>query len=194
MVTRPELSPSALRIAQVAQNLVQEVGYNGFSFEHIAQEVGMRKASIHHHFASKADLGVAVVQSYTHAFEGALQNILSSAPSAPQRLTAYADLFEATFANQQHLCVCGMLSAEANSLDAAVKAQVQHFFQSNMTWLTYVVQEGMDSGAILKGNDAAAVAQTCLSMLEGAMLVGRCVSAPMGPRRMMDVFLGVLVT
>jgi len=194
MVTRPELSPSALRIAQVAQNLVQEVGYNGFSFEHIAQEVGMRKASIHHHFASKADLGVAVVQSYTHAFEGALQGILSSAPSAPQRLTAYADLFEATFANQQHLCVCGMLSAEANSLDAAVKAQVQHFFQSNMTWLTYVVQEGMDSGAIQKGNDAAAVAQTCLSMLEGAMLVGRCVSAPMGPRRMMDMFLGVLVT
>ena len=194
MVTRPELSPSALRIAQVAQNLVQEVGYNGFSFEHIAQEVGMRKASIHHHFASKADLGVAVVQSYTHAFEGALQNILSSAPSAPQRLTAYADLFEATFANQQHLCVCGMLSAEANSLDAAVKAQVQHFFQSNMTWLTYVVQEGMDSSAIQKGNDAAAVAQSCLSMLEGAMLVGRCVSAPMGPRRMMDLFLGVLVT
>ena len=194
MVTRPELSPSALRIAQVAQNLVQEVGYNGFSFEHIAQEVGMRKASIHHHFASKADLGVAVVQSYTHAFEGALQGILSSAPSAPQRLNAYADLFEATFANQQHLCVCGMLSAEANSLDAAVKAQVQHFFQSNMTWLTYVVQEGMDSGAIQKGNDATAVAQTCLSMLEGAMLVGRCVSAPMGPRRMMDLFLGVLVT
>ena len=192
MNTRTELSPSAQRIAEVAQNLVQEVGYNGFSFEHIAKEVGMRKASVHHHFASKADLGVAVVQSYTHAFEGALQNILTSATSAPNRLTAYADLFEATFANQQHLCVCGMLSAESNSLDAAVKQEVNHFFQRNMTWLTFVIQEGMDSGSIKKGNDAPAVAQTCLSMLEGAMLVGRCMSAPLGPRQMMDLFLRML--
>ena len=57
-----ELSPSALRIVDAAQGLIQEVGYNGFSFEHISQAVGMRKASVHHHFASKADLGVAVVQ------------------------------------------------------------------------------------------------------------------------------------
>ena len=193
MTTRTELSPSAQRIAEVAQNLVQEVGYNGFSFEHIAKEVGMRKASVHHHFASKADLGVAVVQIYTHEFEEALQVIVINTKTAPQRLTAYADLFEATFANQHHLCVCGMLSAESNSLDAAVKQEVNHFFQLNMTWLTFVVQEGMDSGSLKKVNDAAAVAQTCLSMLEGSMLVGRCVSAPMGPRHMMDVFLGVLV-
>ena len=192
MNIRTELSPSAQRIAEVAQNLVQEVGYNGFSFEHIAKEVGMRKASVHHHFASKADLGVAVVKSYTHEFEDALQNILTSAKSAPQRLTAYADLFEATFANQHHLCVCGMLSAESNSLDPAVKQEVNHFFQLNMTWLTFVVQEGMDSGSLKKVNDAPAVAQTCLSMLEGSMLVGRCLSAPMGPRHMMDVFLGLL--
>ena len=194
MTTRTELSPSAQRIAEVAQSLVQELGYNGFSFEHIAKEVGMRKASVHHHFASKADLGVAVVQIYTHEFEEALQVIVINTKTAPQRLTAYADLFEATFANQHHLCVCGMLSAESNSLDSAVKQEVNHFFQLNMTWLTFVVQEGMDSGTLKKVNDAPAVAQTCLSMLEGSMLVGRCVSAPMGPRHMMDVFLGVLVS
>jgi len=192
MNTRTELSPSAQRIAEVAQSLVQELGYNGFSFEHIAKEVGMRKASVHHHFASKADLGVAVVKIYTHEFQEALQVILTNTKTAPQRLTAYADLFEATFANQHHLCVCGMLSAESNSLDAAVKLEVNHFFQLNITWLTFVVQEGMDSGILKKVSDAPALAQTCLSMLEGSMLVGRCLSAPLGPRHMMDVFLGLL--
>jgi TetR/AcrR family transcriptional repressor of nem operon len=192
MNTRTELSPSAQRIAEVAQSLVQELGYNGFSFEHIAKEVGMRKASVHHHFASKADLGVAVVKIYTHEFQEALQVILTNTKTAPQRLTAYADLFEATFANQHHLCVCGMLSAESNSLDAAVKLEVNHFFQLNITWLTFVVQEGMDSGTLKKVSDAPALAQTCLSMLEGSMLVGRCLSAPLGPRHMMDVFLGLL--
>ena len=85
-----------------------------------------------------------------------------------------------------------MLSAESNSLDAAVKLEVNHFFQLNITWLTFVVQEGMDSGTLKKVSDAPALAQTCLSMLEGSMLVGRCLSAPLGPRHMMDVFLGLL--
>jgi len=192
MSTRTELSPSATRIADAAQALIQQVGYNGFSFEHISKAVGMRKASVHYHFASKADLGVAVVKIYTHDFEDALQIILTKAKSAPQRLTAYADLFEATFANQHHLCVCGMLSAESNSLDAAVKQEVNQFFQLNINWLTLVVQEGMDSGTLKKVSDAPALAQTCLSLLEGSMLVGRCLSAPMGPRHMMDVFLGLL--
>jgi TetR/AcrR family transcriptional repressor of nem operon len=91
MNTRTELSPSAQRIANVAQNLVKEFGYNGFSFEHIAKKVGMRKASVHYHFASKADLGVAVVQLYTHAFEDALQNILTSAKSAPPVFMRYVE-------------------------------------------------------------------------------------------------------
>jgi len=130
MSNHTELSPSAERIADVAQALVQEVGYNGFSFEHISQAVGMRKASIHHHFASKVDLGIAVVQRYTREFEDALRQVRQACAPAPERLLAYADLFETTFKNNQHLCVCGVLGAESNSLDAALNAEVKRFFRS----------------------------------------------------------------
>ncbi len=193
MTTRTELSPSAQRIADAAQTLVQEVGYNGFSFEHIAKVVGMRKASIHHHFGSKADLGVTVVQRYTHQFDDALRQILTSVKSAPKRLQAYADLFETTFENNQHLCVCGMLGAESNSLDAAVNVEVKHFFQLNLAWLNDVIQEGLSSGTLQSQHGAKALAQTLLALLEGAMLVGRSVTSPMGPRRMCDVFLSSVI-
>ncbi|MCL6483921.1 TetR/AcrR family transcriptional regulator [Janthinobacterium lividum] len=193
MTTLQELSPSAERIADAAQVLVQQVGYNGFSFEHISQLVGMRKASIHHHFASKVDLGVTVAQRYTHQFDGALRQILTAVKPAPQRLQAYADLFETTFMNDHHLCVCGMLGAESNSLDAAVNLEVRHFFQLNVAWLTDVIQDGLASGSLKSAQGAPVLAETLLSLLEGAMLVGRSLKSPLGPRRISDVFLSSLI-
>ncbi len=183
------LSPSAERIADVAQTLVQEVGYNGFSFEHIAQLVGMRKASIHHHFATKADLGLVVVDRYAAEFDDALRQILTAVKSAPDRLNAYANLFEETFQNKHDLCVCGMLAAESNSLLAPVKAAIQQFFQSNLVWLGDVIEEGLSSGTLKSSQAPKVLAQALLSLLEGAMLVGRNMDQPMGPKRLGQVFL-----
>jgi len=194
MSTRTELSPSATRIADAAQALIQQVGYNGFSFEHISKAVGMRKASVHHHFASKSDLGVVVVQRYNRQFEDALRQILTLVKSAPDRLRAYSDLFENTFGKKQTLCVCGMLGSEANSLDAAINIEVQRFFQLNLAWLTDVIEEGLASGTMRSLFEAQVIAQSLLSLLEGAMVVGRNLSAPMGPRATSDVFISSMVS
>lgn len=193
MNMQTELSPSAQRIADVAQTLVQEVGYNGFSFEHISQAVGMRKASVHHHFASKVDLGVTVVKRYTQEFEDSLHNVRAQVSSAPERLLAYANLFEETFKNKHNLCVCGMLGAESNSLDDALNAEVKRFFQINLNWLNDVIQDGLTRGSLRSVHDAPDLSETLLSLLEGAMLVGRNVSVPMGPRRACEVFLSGLI-
>ena len=167
-----ELSPSALRIVDAAQGLIQEVGYNGFSFEHISQAVGMRKASVHHHFASKADLGVAVVQRYSHQFEASLQQIVVALKTAPERLRAYADLFDKASHNSKYICVCGMLGAETNSLDPAVNAEVQGFFQLNLVWLREVIQEGLSSRTLRSAHEASELAASYLSLLEGGHVGG----------------------
>ena len=192
MYPHKELSPSALRIVDAAQGLIQEVGYNGFSFEHISQAVGMRKASVHHHFASKADLGVAVVQRYSHQFEASLQQIAVALKTAPERLRAYADLFEKAPHNSKYICVCGMLGAETNSLDQAVNAEVQGFFQLNLAWLREVIQEGLSSGTLRSAYEASELAASYLSLLEGAMLVGRSVPTAPGPSRLGGLFLSGL--
>ena len=48
---------TAERILDVAERLVQQRGFNGFSYADIAAELGITKAGLHYHFASKADLG-----------------------------------------------------------------------------------------------------------------------------------------
>ncbi|QQP52679.1 Uncharacterized protein FKW44_004905 [Caligus rogercresseyi] len=44
-------------------------GFDGFSFADLAAEVGIRKASVHHHFPTKAALSVALMQRYCASFK-----------------------------------------------------------------------------------------------------------------------------
>ena len=55
---------TATRILDVAERLAQVRGFNGFSYADIAAEVGITKAALHYHFASKADLGEALISRY----------------------------------------------------------------------------------------------------------------------------------
>jgi AcrR family transcriptional regulator len=55
-------------ILNCAEELLQCRGFNGFSYQHIAVQLGIRNAAIHYHFPVKDDLGVALVQRYRERF------------------------------------------------------------------------------------------------------------------------------
>src|ERR1700689_901360 len=71
------------RILDVAEGLVQVRGFNGFSYADIAAELAITKASLHHHFPSKAGLGEALIVRYTERFTDALAAIDAQASAAP---------------------------------------------------------------------------------------------------------------
>jgi AcrR family transcriptional regulator len=56
------------RVLHIAAAPVRTQGFNAFSYADIARTVGIRKASLHPHFATKAALGVALVARYRSAF------------------------------------------------------------------------------------------------------------------------------
>lgn len=127
-----ELSQSAERIVDAAENLVQQFGFNGFSFEDIAQLVGIRKPSIYHHFPSKQELVAVMTQRYTHRFCARLEDINAKYNGAVERLHAHAALFSETLGKEGRLCACGMLGAEHNSLPEPIRQQVKDFFACNV--------------------------------------------------------------
>ena len=72
---RPEDSPpseTATRILDVAEKLVEVRGFNGFSYADVSREMNITTAALHYHFASKADLGTALIARYTSRFDEAL--------------------------------------------------------------------------------------------------------------------------
>jgi TetR/AcrR family transcriptional repressor of nem operon len=187
-----EISPSAERVVDAAEGLIQQHGYNGFSYDDVAQLVGIKKPSIHHHFPKKEELVAVVAQRYTHRFRSELLCIEGQHAKAPERLSAYAALFERTFAIDRRLCVCGMLGAETDSLPELVASEVAHFFKVNLDWLSLVIGEGQSAGLINARISAAALAEQFLCAMEGAMMVGRGMRSARGPAAVGQTFIATV--
>src|SRR5947208_98232 len=52
----------------LAEAHIRDAGYRGFSFRDLAAELGIKSASVHHHFPTKAILTAAVVRRYGDRF------------------------------------------------------------------------------------------------------------------------------
>jgi TetR/AcrR family transcriptional regulator, transcriptional repressor for nem operon len=165
-------SERAGRILDVAEELAQKRGFNGFSYADIAERLGVTKASLHYHYRSKTDLGRALIERYRSTFSRALEDIDRDTRSAPIKLKRYAALYDSVMRNDR-LCLCGMLAAEFATLPGPMRSALTKFFDVNERWLARVLKDGRSGGALAFRDTPADRARVLLGALEGAMLVAR---------------------
>lgn len=165
------------RILDVAERLVQTRGFNGFSYADIASEVGLTKASLHYHFATKAELGVTLIARYSEAFAAALQRISATPADAARRLRAYVKLYADVLA-EQRMCLCGMVAAEYATLPPPMQAALRGFFEINEAWVAQQLELGVRAGALALRVPARDAARMLVGALEGEMLVARAWGDP----------------
>ncbi len=163
---------TAQRILKVAQDIVRNRGYSAFSYADIAEQVGIRKASIHYHFPSKDGLVRVLVQQYRETMGRACDRITRSAVSPQQQLMQFAALYRDGLHHNQ-ICLCAMLAADFTVLPQSVQDEVHAFFQQTEAWLTTLLQQGCDARLWRCQPSTAQEAKGLIAMLQGAQLLAR---------------------
>lgn len=164
---------TAIQILNVAEQLAQQRGFNGFSYADIAERVGVSTAAIHHHYASKALLGERLIERYMGEFFAALAEIHSRTATSCDKLKAYVQLY-ADVLETQRMCLCGMLAAEIETLPDPMPDLLQKFFLKNNEWVAALLSAGDAAGEFsLSGADLNAAASAIVGGLEGAMLLAK---------------------
>jgi TetR/AcrR family transcriptional repressor of nem operon len=164
---------TADRILDIAEGLVQTHGYEAFSYADIADALRIRKASVHHHFPTKAELTRAVAARYRAAFAERLRGLDREFPDPTRRLMRYVRLFQDALRQGDHMCLYGMLASDSGTLPDPVRDEVLGFFADQEGWLTRVISEGRSAGEFRFEGKPAAAAAALLAGLEGAMLLAR---------------------
>ena len=155
-----------------AESLVRGRGWSGFSYADLAEAVGIRKASIHHHFRTKDDLGAALVAAYGERYDAALAEILRAHPAGIDRIEAYGRLYLGGV--EQGLgCLCAALATEGDALPGRLRGDVVAFFARHVSWLEQVFRDGVADGSIRSDLDPASHARLVVATLEGALLLER---------------------
>jgi len=76
-----------------AERAARARGYDGFSYADLASEVGIRKASIHHHFPTKADLALELMRRYRARFGETLAEAARADLRGAERLRAFLAVY-----------------------------------------------------------------------------------------------------
>ncbi|MCK9815449.1 TetR family transcriptional regulator [Pseudomonas chlororaphis] len=153
-----------------AELLLRTKGYAAFSYADLATEIGIKKASIHHHFPTKEGLAIAIVESYLFRFKKQLERINDENISVMKRLEAFAQMFSESSENAM-LPLCGALAAELLALPESLKEMTRDFFEIHLDWLQDNVRNGQADGEIKAELDAVKISRVILNTLEGGSFV-----------------------
>ncbi len=162
-----------------ARTLIMNVGYNGFSYADISEVVGIRKASIHHHFPSKVDLVRELVKRYREDGQASVTILEQNVPNALDILKVYANHWSKCIEDASRpYCVCALLASELPSLPPEVAAEVRGFFRFISSWLTSVMERGAGQGVLRLDSEPEVEAEAFLATVYGAMLSARAYGKP----------------
>lgn len=156
-----------------AEKAARQRGFDAFSYADLSRDVGIRKASIHHHFPLKADLAFDLIERYAARFAETLTQIEMDHETAAARLRAYHSVYQDALADGSQLCLCVALSAGRDSLSDPVLEQLNKFHADSVAWLTETYQLAISDASISNIFDAEAEAYATLALMEGAQLVAR---------------------
>jgi TetR/AcrR family transcriptional repressor of nem operon len=171
MVNSPNTSDNILRCAQT---LIIAGGYNGFSYADISKVIGIRNASIHHHFPSKAILVRTLVARYREEAAAGIADLERHVSNPLEQLRAYTNFWEVCIADAtSSFCVCALLATEIPILPEEIALEVRAHFRALSAWLASVLERGAKQGCLQLNEAAKAEAEMFMAAVHGAMLAAR---------------------
>jgi TetR/AcrR family transcriptional regulator, transcriptional repressor for nem operon len=161
-------------ILACARSLIVAGGYNGFSYADIAQVVGIRKPSIHHHFPSKAELVKTLVIRYREAAEEGIVNLERAIPGPFDQLQAYIAYWKTCIGDASApFCICALLANELPVLPEEIALEIRTYFRFLSGWLTSVLERGAALGVVTLTGTPRVEAEAFMATVHGAMLSAR---------------------
>lgn len=173
------LSPTAEDILKCARELITAGGYNSFSYADIARVVGIRNASIHHHFPTKAELVQVLVARYREEAAQGLAALERNLPDPAEALGAYVGYWRGCLMDgSAPFCVCALLAGEIPVLPEAVVREVRAHFAGLSAWLGAMLERGAREGRLTLTDPAETEAQALMAVIHGGMLSARAFGDP----------------
>lgn len=164
-----DVSDTRLSILRAARELIQTRSYLGLSFQELADRVGIRKASLYHHFPSKEALGIAVLERSVHQFDDWVGQ-LGGSPQA--QLQAYILMFRDVLGAGKRVCPGGALGPGWDSIEPGLQQAVRQMRQRQIDWLTVVIGQIKRSGNKATATPAQVAAEV-FAVCQGALLSAR---------------------
>jgi TetR/AcrR family transcriptional repressor of nem operon len=162
-----------VEVLDLAEDLLLNRGFNGFSYANISSALKIKNAAIHYYFPAKADLGLAIIQRARERFASWTQDERMSGKSAKEKLEAFFRSYLKFLEAGQQVCLGGALETDFKTLPPEMQVQTQKFASDILVWMEGVLEEGRGKRIFFYPGEARDQALLILSSLQGALQMTR---------------------
>ena len=160
-------------ILNIAEDLLLDRGYNGFSYKDIATSLNIKNASIHYHFPAKTDLGVAIIQRATKRFEKWAGYIDGKDLPYSKKLDEFFLLFKRFVEQNQQICLGGALETDFKTLPEEMQEETRLFISGTLSWLENFLAQGRKKGDFNFPGTAKDQALLMIACVQGVIQIVR---------------------
>jgi AcrR family transcriptional regulator len=183
------------RILQAASTLFAEKGYEGASMNDIVKVSGLSKGAIYHHFKSKEQIFISLIEELNTTSLDLYKGLLSSETSAKKKLEFVADMvFKSTFECPKELCLIQLEFYITGSRVEESKAQLNTRYETIHRFVREIIQEGIDNKEFRQDIDPDTMASVLYATAEGLTLHHATLDKEMDSEKIKDNIMKMLFT
>jgi TetR/AcrR family transcriptional repressor of nem operon len=171
----PKIEPLSTRqqIIEYSADMLRANGFEGFSYLDISRHLGITKASVHHHFPKKVDLGLALCDWTQDWFEQGISHFDAKATSNWNKLERYVRAAMKHSLNEKKLCPISAFYSDLNKLPDSIKERVKALDDYELDWVTQVMQDGIENNEFTANQNPRALASLFIFSCKGALYYAR---------------------
>ncbi len=165
------------RIIAAGLRLMLERGYNALGLRDLLRETGVPKGSFYHHFTSKEDFALQVVDAYTADVHALLEVTLADRRRPPlERVRGFFTGVREAYAAQGYLgCLLGGLGQELSGESEVFRRKIEGCVAGIARRLAVCLEEARERGDLPITTKPAQMANLLVDAWEGAALRSRLV-------------------
>lgn len=159
-----------------AQEYLQSRGASGFSFQDLADQLKIKKASIHYHFRTKNDLFRELIQDYRESFRTWAEKHKEA--KANVKWNGYISMFRQFARDRRWVCPAGAMSLEIASFPASIRRLLCDFQIEQRQWLEEMILQGQDEGLFSEQIHPRSAAILVGSAIQGSLQIAKLHDSP----------------
>ena len=160
-------------IVEFSADRLRERGFDGFSYLDISRELGITKASVHHHFPKKEDLGLALCEWARDWLLQGLAHFDTHGSSSWNKLERYLKAAMKHTLTEQRMCPISAFYNDLRKLPSSIKDVLKELDDIELTWGTQVIEQGIEQGEFREVDDQEAMAALFIFSCKGALYYAR---------------------
>jgi TetR/AcrR family transcriptional repressor of nem operon len=182
------------RMLNAGLSMLLRHGYNDLGIQAVLKETGTPKGSFYHHFASKEDFALQVIERYMDEVHRGLDATLGDHSLPP--LERVRRFFEATrdkYREDGYLgCMLGGLGQELSGVSPVFQEKIEACMSAIASRIADCMEQAQASGDLPRDSDPRHMANLIVNCWEGAALRSRLCRDPAPLDSMLDFYFSAI--